>query len=46
MKSSVWQHTVENLTFQNVTRFGQVVTADAPGVTLGEDTRNSRFESR
>jgi hypothetical protein len=40
------KHTVENLTFENVLRFGKSVAADSPNVTLGKHTRNIRFESR
>ena len=40
------QHTVENLCFQNVVRFGKAVTADSPDVTINEYARNIRFETK
>lgn len=40
------RHTVENLCFQNVVRFGKTVTAESPDVTITEYTRNIRFETK
>lgn len=40
------KHTVEDLTFENVVRFGKTVTAQSPDVTIGAHTRNIRFEGR
>ena len=40
------RHAVENLTFENVTRFGKTVTAEAPDVTVGAHTHNVRFIAR
>lgn len=40
------EHTVERLTFENVTRFGKTVTADDPNVTLGNHAHDIRFEDR
>ncbi len=37
------QRTVENLTFENVRRFGKPVAEAAPAVTVGAHTRNIRF---
>lgn len=37
------QRTVENLTFENVRRFGKPVSESAPAVTVGAHTRNIRF---
>lgn len=39
-------HTVEDLTFDNVTRFCKTVTAESPDVTIGNHTHNIRFETR
>ncbi|MDD4786066.1 MAG: glycosyl hydrolase family 28 protein [Pirellulales bacterium] len=40
------EHAVEDLTFENVVRFGEVATADSPDVTIGDHTRNIRFGTR
>jgi hypothetical protein len=40
------QRTVENLTFENVRRFGKPVSESAPAVTVGAHTRNIRFIAR
>jgi len=37
------EHTVENVTFENVTRFGQPTTADSPDVKIGPCASGVRF---
>ena len=37
------QHCVENVTFQNVYRFGEPVGADSPDVTVGANAKNVKF---
>jgi hypothetical protein len=36
-------HTAEGIVFENVVRYGQRLTSDAPHITIGEYTKNAEF---
>ncbi|KKM01896.1 hypothetical protein LCGC14_1789850 [marine sediment metagenome] len=38
------QHTVEGVTFQNVIRYGQRLTKDAPDVQINDFTKDITFK--
>ena len=40
------EHTVENVSFENVTILGQPVTRATPGVSIGKNVENVRFDGK
>jgi hypothetical protein len=40
------EHTVEDVTFENVTILGQPLTRATPGVSIGKNVGNVRFDGK
>ena len=40
------EHTVDGVSFENVTILGQPVTRTAPGVSIGKNGENVRFDGK